>query len=72
MRRAGTIALLLLLATFVCLAADGDAEELGLATVTAHPYVAPPPPALGCCAAAPADGISVRDTHGVFHPPRRG
>ncbi|HKO55922.1 MAG TPA: hypothetical protein VJ276_08590 [Thermoanaerobaculia bacterium] len=72
MRRAGTIALLLMLATFVCLAADGDAEELGLATVTSAAYVAPPPPALDRCASAPADGIRVRDAHGVFHPPRRG
>jgi hypothetical protein len=72
MRRAGTIALLFMLAAFVCLAVEGDAEELGLATVSSQSLLAPPPAASGTCASAPADGVRTRDALGIFHPPRRG
>lgn len=72
MRRAGTIALLFMLAAFLCLAVDGDAEELGLATVCSRPLLAPPPPAVDTCAIAPTDDVRTRDALGVFHPPRLG
>jgi hypothetical protein len=72
MRRAGTIALLFMLAAFVCLAVDGDVEELGPATVCSRALLTPPPPAFGACTVAPADGVRIRDAFGVFHPPRRG
>ncbi|MBV9496189.1 MAG: hypothetical protein JOZ54_18215 [Acidobacteria bacterium] len=72
MRRAGTIALLILLATFLCLAADGDDQDLDLATVGATVHLAPPPPALDCSAVAITDGAHVRPANGVFHPPRLG
>ncbi|HEV7920689.1 MAG TPA: hypothetical protein VGR02_07850 [Thermoanaerobaculia bacterium] len=71
MRRAGTIALLFLLAAFVCLAVDGDVEELGPATVSSRPLLTPPPPTHNTCAVAPVDGVRTRDALGVFHPPRR-
>lgn len=72
MRRAGTIALLILLATFLCLAADGDDQDLDLATVGAAVHLAPPPPALDRSAAFVVDGAHVQPTNGVFHPPRLG
>lgn len=72
MRRAGTIVLLFMLAAFVCLVIDGDAEELGLATVSSCPVLDPPPPAHIACGVAPPDAVRTRDAFGVFHPPRHG